>query len=359
MSTFICSVCKIHGKHQMFCTDHTQWLPRDVEELRQRAWAYKNAQTLAERKVIFETYGVRWSSLWLLDYWNPTKMLVIDTMHCILEGLVHYHCRHVLRLDASALKLNAEGLKYAFKWPWIPYNHETVPTELRLEDKHIPTIAKIQQTLCLSLAGSNAITLDKMWTRALKFIAHSLELSMSLSNVDQFISSLYVDRKNPENSTLPDTATQKNHLIALLLNWRLKQPLSSNAYIISTGTPETLLHIQKVIRETVTPSWLNSVPKDFGEPKAGSVKADEWRTLSTLYLPIALTTLWGDNNGLAPADDESDSGHLFKALEHTMVLFQATVIVSLDQISTLLDMFMIFSCFLGLSSHGGVSPLNG
>ncbi|KIK52020.1 hypothetical protein GYMLUDRAFT_135274, partial [Collybiopsis luxurians FD-317 M1] len=96
MLTFICSICKIHGKHQMFCTDHTQWLPQDVEELCQRAWAYKNVQTLTERKVIFETYGVRWSSLWLLDYWNPTKMLVIDMMHCILEGLVHYHCRHVL-----------------------------------------------------------------------------------------------------------------------------------------------------------------------------------------------------------------------------------------------------------------------
>ncbi|KAJ3739971.1 hypothetical protein DFH05DRAFT_1406384 [Lentinula detonsa] len=342
MSAFICSVCTIRGRHQMFCTDHNQWVPRDVEELRLQAWAYKNAQTLVERKAIFETHGVRWSSLWLLDYWNPTRMLVIDTMHCILEGLVHYHCRHVLRLDASAPKLNAEGFRYAFEWPWIPYDHETVPTELRIQDKHILTVAKIQQTLCLALAGSNAITLDRMWTRldnqstqgALKYVVHSLELTVSLSNVDQLISSLYVDRvkrkskkNNSENSTLPHTATRKNHFVALLLDWRLKQPLSSDAYIINTGTPETLTHIQKVIRETVTPSWLNSVPKNFGEPKAGSIKADEWRTLSVLYLPIALITLWGDDDGLAPSNDESDSGYLFKALEHTMALFQATVIV--------------------------------
>ncbi|KAJ3990704.1 hypothetical protein F5050DRAFT_1818626 [Lentinula boryana] len=161
-------------------------------------------------------------------------MLIIDMMHCILEGLVHYHCHHVLCLDASALKLNAKGFRYAFEWPWMPYDHKTIGTELRLNDKHILTVAKIQQTLCLALAGSNAIMLDRMWTclnnqsaqGALKYVVHSLELTMSLSNIDQLISSLY-----------------KNHFVALLLDWRLKQPLSSDAYIINTGTPETLTHI--------------------------------------------------------------------------------------------------------------------
>ena len=47
-----------------------------------------------------------------------------------------------------------------------------------------------------------------------------------------------------------------------------------------------LAHIHHVIWETITPSWLNSVPKNYGEAKAGSIKADEWRVLFTL---IALT----------------------------------------------------------------------
>ena len=140
-------------------------------------------------------------------------MLIIDTMHCILEGIVHYHCHHVLRLDASAPKLSTDGLKYAFEWPWMPYAHETVPPELRLEDKHMQLVTKIQETLCLALDRSNAITLDKMWSHldnqvtrgALKFVVHSLELLNSLSNVSQSISSLYVDcikwklkKKNPK-----------------------------------------------------------------------------------------------------------------------------------------------------------------
>lgn len=97
-------------------------------------------------------------------------------------------------------------------------------------------------------------------------------------------------------------------------------------YILPTGTAETLAHIRHVIQETITPSWLNSVPKNYGDAKAGSIKADEWRTLSTVYLPVALITLWGDDNGCAPAASDFKSASLLKALNHTMALFQATSI---------------------------------
>ncbi|KAJ3818491.1 hypothetical protein F5880DRAFT_1491291 [Lentinula raphanica] len=315
MSTFLCSVCNIRGKDQIYSIDHDRWIQRDVEELRKWAWAYKNAQTLGERKHIFETYGVRWSSFWLLEYWNPTKMLVIDAMHCILEGLVHYHCRHILRLDASTSKDNADGLKVAFEWPWVPYSHEAVSLDSQLQEKHIPAVGKIQETLCLSLSGKKGLTLDQMWTRlhnqsrkgALEFIIQSLDLPRELVDIDEQLSSLYIarakktsKRKDKDQLTFPvgQRATTSHQLIVVLLNWRLRQPLSSEARSIPTGTPKTLTHIQSVIREALTPSWVNSVPKNFGEAKAGSLKADEWRTLSTLYLPIALVILWGDNDGL-------------------------------------------------------------
>ena len=60
-------------------------------------------------------------------------MLVIDAMHCILEGIVHYHCCHVLRLDASERQANTDGVKYAFDWPWIPYNYDSTPDNLKLD----------------------------------------------------------------------------------------------------------------------------------------------------------------------------------------------------------------------------------
>jgi hypothetical protein len=66
---------------------------------------------------------------------------------------------------------------------------------------------------------------------------------------------------------------------------------------------------------------INSVPRNYGESNAGSIKADEWRTLATLYLPIALVLLWADR----PADEHS--ARLLGMLDHSMALFQAVILV--------------------------------
>ena len=85
-----------------------------------------------------------------------------------------------------------------------------------------------------------------------------------------------------------------------------------------------LRHIQRVIKETVTPSWINSVPANYGENAAGTIKADEWHTLSTVYIPIALVTWWGEEDDLPP---KTPSGlHALSILDHAMALFQAVTI---------------------------------
>ncbi|KIM52100.1 hypothetical protein SCLCIDRAFT_39009, partial [Scleroderma citrinum Foug A] len=50
--------------------------------------------------------------------------------------------------------------------------------------------------------------------------------------------------------------------------------------------------ICEVIHNTSMPSWFRSVPKNFGDQAAGTIKADEWRSLITVYIPIALISLW-------------------------------------------------------------------
>ncbi|KAE9385262.1 hypothetical protein BT96DRAFT_1007225 [Gymnopus androsaceus JB14] len=192
-------------------------------------------------------------------------MLVIDAMHCILEGVVHYHCHHVLRLDTSATRISADGFKFVFNWSWTPYDPKTVSKDLKILEQQVVSVVKVQKALSLAISGDKALTLEQLWTRldnqgtlgSLQFVAHTLGLPMTL-----------------------------------------------------------------VIRYATTASWLNSVPKNYGEANAGSTKADEWRILSTVYLPIALITLWGDDIGHAPPSDS----FLMKALDHTMAFFQATII---------------------------------
>jgi hypothetical protein len=81
----------------------------------------------------------------------------------------------------------------------------------------------------------------------------------------------------------------------------------------------TIKHIQQVIKETVTPSWINSVPANYGKNSAGTIKADEWCILSTVYLPIALVTLRGKENSVPPRE----GSHFLNILDHTMALFQS------------------------------------
>lgn len=95
-----CSLCTLHKDH-INEIDPAFWAPRDMVALRQAAYAWKDATSKAERDAIFAKFGVRWSELWRLSYYSPIKMLVIDGMHNLFEGLVQFHCRYVLGIDGS------------------------------------------------------------------------------------------------------------------------------------------------------------------------------------------------------------------------------------------------------------------
>jgi len=75
--------------------------------------------------------------------------------------------------------------------------------------------------------------------------------------------------------------------------------------------------IRDVIRDTATPSWINSVPYNFGDAAAGVIKADEWRTLSTIYLPLALVSIWGEGTSHPSTDI---AAQLRRVLDHSMAL---------------------------------------
>nr|GAT44655.1 predicted protein [Mycena chlorophos] len=303
---------------------------RDVGELRRWAEAWRDAKSQAERDTIFAAHGVRWSEFWRLPYWDPTRMGVIDSMHCILEGLVHYFCRYVLRIDAEVAR-KREGANLAFDHDWVEYDPDDCPADYLLEkqEKESAQIHRIHNKLMLSLdplpvsdAASNVgaddvsmpdaprgniaptISEEKLWDAlhgynrpALRFVAFSLNLDV-----------------NPDES--------KAQYCDKLVAWRRTKPRSgAAAFVPKSINLAQIKFIQRVIEQTATPSWVNSVPHNYGESNAGSIKADEWRTLATLYLPIALVLLWGDQSM------DAQSARLFGVLDHAMCLFNAVDLV--------------------------------
>ncbi|EIN03450.1 hypothetical protein PUNSTDRAFT_37794, partial [Punctularia strigosozonata HHB-11173 SS5] len=76
--------------------DYQQWRCRNVAEMRVAAEKWRDATSEEQRTRLFLETGVRWSELWRLPYWDPTQQLVVDSMHCLLEGLAHFHYVSVL-----------------------------------------------------------------------------------------------------------------------------------------------------------------------------------------------------------------------------------------------------------------------
>ena len=79
----------------------------------------------------------------------------------------------------------------------------------------------------------------------------------------------------------------------------------------------------------ITPSWLTSVPTNLGKAKHGKLKADQWRTLGTTYLPISLIRLWY----LVQDSTDQCSLQCRKLLEIMLSLISAVTIASSQTIS--------------------------
>lgn len=89
-------------------------------------------------------------------------------------------------------------------------------------------------------------------------------------------------------------------------------------------TADEVAQIRSDIVKMRTPSWLTSVPSDFGDARHGKLKADQWRVLGTVYLPISLFKLWFD----ADIDDVEASCMRRKLLDATIWLISAVQIAT-------------------------------
>lgn len=60
--------------------------------------------------------------------------------------------------------------------------------------------------------------------------------------------------------------------------------------------------MQECIKETTLPSWVSKPPQNVGLPEAGTLKADNYRIIYAIHLPLALLSLWQIESPLAASD---------------------------------------------------------
>jgi hypothetical protein len=155
-SHFLCSIFQgwhtsSHGR-----TDSENWKPHDHHAMQRHAEAWKNAPTLAEQTKLFGTHGVCWSELWPLPYWDPVRQLVVDLMHCILEGLAQYQACDILRLSmVSALAKPPVVAVFAYQ-----FMQPNAATKASMTVKEVNQIGEIHTLLTASIPVGDDIDND-------------------------------------------------------------------------------------------------------------------------------------------------------------------------------------------------------
>lgn len=103
-----CSYCSL-PRDDIDCFEPLLWPERTLERHREGVSAWKAAPNRTARQKVFDEYGVRWSVLMELPYWDPTQFTILESMHNWYLGLFHNHCRKVWGMSITVN--DGEGYK--------------------------------------------------------------------------------------------------------------------------------------------------------------------------------------------------------------------------------------------------------
>ncbi|KAJ3836789.1 hypothetical protein F5878DRAFT_662668 [Lentinula raphanica] len=92
--------------------DPDTWPKRNLETHKIQAALWRDAPSQTARRKIYDDYGMRWSELLRLPYWNPITYTIIDSMHLSYLGLFATHVRKIWKLNAEVLE-SGEGYAQA------------------------------------------------------------------------------------------------------------------------------------------------------------------------------------------------------------------------------------------------------
>jgi len=165
-----CSVCDLPSLGDVKRHDYEAWQKRDVDEMRRLAKLWQSAATLEEQDKLYEEHGVRYSVLWELGYWDPTRQLVVDPMHCVYENMVPFHVRRVLQISAEAAKAKDKAVpafSHGFRIPLAEDNPDymSLPLIRRLSKANANAVKLMHGDLTAQLTYDDDNELTQCRTR--------------------------------------------------------------------------------------------------------------------------------------------------------------------------------------------------
>lgn len=264
---------------------------------------FKNAPDKKTQEAVLKKYGIRWSELFRLRYWDPTKFVVIEGMHNLFLGLAQHHMRKVLGGDVVKDESQAKPIRIAnvaeielARTIWA----EGIRNKTHLGPVNMPGL----QALCQEHGIAVACAPGKKLRR------HDLVTAL-------------LDATRPQPQRIAPTDVDLAELMPGLLQdnvaccrERIKEAPIADGREGMLGTREWR-QLRKGIIQTRRPLWQESPPRDIGSKSQGKWKADQWRTAFEFDLPVALVLLWATDLDESASWDEDRK---LQVVESTMLL---------------------------------------
>lgn len=238
---YFCSCCHLINK-EIENLDPQSWRIRTKEE--HKIWAHeaRDAETVEERQTIFETHGVRYSVMVELDYWNIIDFHVVDSMHNLLLGLLAWHLRRFWSMKDVK---NEEQIQQ-------PVSTSELFQLLKEHSHPLP---------------------PKNYAKAAEKPDESEEGEMD------------------EETLSSHTSTSDEDFDPLAnVGWKGVWEAPPMDEIIIDGSMLSI--INGFLPRIQIPSWIKRAIPVLGKASFGKLKADEWRNIFTIQLPLILIPLW-------------------------------------------------------------------
>lgn len=242
----MCSYCLL-PRQDISSLDSTKWPKRTLDEHRLRAIEYHHATSSKTRQQLLLAHGARYSALLKLEYWNIIDYHVIDAMHNLLLGLLQWHCRKLWCMsDLQANSLEPQDICPSELNVFVPENDE----DLNIQG-HIP--------------------------------------SSSLNPLNQpdgptILNTQFNSETDPRDFPFDPAAVDDG--------WNDHWTPASEDVILDS---QALDFINRMLPRIRIPTWIKRAIPILGKASFGRLKADEWRSLFTIQLPLILPVFWRDS----------------------------------------------------------------
>lgn len=241
-ATNFCSFCFLTMK-EINNLNPSSWTKRTSPHHRKLAFACRDAEDSQKRLNVFEKYGVRYSVINELSYFKLIECQVVDSMHNLLLGLLHRHCRVLWSMSDKTLSDPAPPAS---------------------------TVGEVRALLRDMAKGGKDLFLSQ-------------PQDTRVSHADEF-QNMEFGTHTSSNDTNYETHGWEGEWV---------EPSDPGEIVFDK---EMLKNINTFLPQIHVPTWINRPIRSLGNASFGKLKADEWRNLFTIQLPLILIPMWSNGD---------------------------------------------------------------